>query len=258
MKKVILFCLMFLCYCSLGIAQWSNSANNYTTGKLGIGISAPVAPLHVETFEVAGLGEKYFYVGLSTPGDVNHFQFFIDENPGPDLYNLGISVNSINRIVQSLEGGSLRQAMIFADAATASSTIFGISTSSDNGSTWGPKFVVQQGGNVGIGVINPQSKLAVNGQIRANEVKVLSNIDVPDYVFENGYKLLSLKEVESYIGENKHLPEIPSAKEISNNGIDLGEMNMKLLKKVEELTLYQIELLKRIEALEANESKREK
>jgi len=80
---------------------------------------------------------------------------------------------------------------------------------------------------------------------------VLANINVPDYVFESDYQLLSLKETKAYITENKHLPEIPSATEIGENGIDLGDMNMRLLKKIEELTLYQIELLERLEQLES-------
>jgi hypothetical protein len=64
---------------------------------------------------------------------------------------------------------------------------------------------------------------------------------VPDYVFANNYKLKSLKEVEEFIKQNSHLPEIPSAKEIKKNGLLLAEMNMSLLKKIEELTLYTIE-----------------
>ena len=96
-------------------------------------------------------------------------------------------------------------------------------------------------GNVGIGTTDPKSKLAVNGQIRATEVKILADISVPDYVFEPDYDLRSLEETEQYIDKNKHLPEIPSASEIGENGIDLGEMNMKLLQKVEELTLYLID-----------------
>jgi len=106
---------------------------------------------------------------------------------------------------------------------------------------------IEDGGNVGIGTTDPLSKLAVNGKIRATEVKVLTDITVPDYVFESDYELRTLKETKEYIEENKHLPEIPSAAEIEENGIDLGDMNMKLLKKIEELTLYQIQLLERLE-----------
>ena len=115
----------------------------------------------------------------------------------------------------------------------------------------GTRMIIDNTGNVGIGTTDPQSKLAVNGQIRATEVKVLADVSVPDYVFEADYELRTLKETKEYITENKHLPEIPSAAEIGENGIDLGDMNMRLLKKIEELTLYQIELLERLEQLES-------
>ncbi|MEP0293225.1 MAG: hypothetical protein ABJE13_00050, partial [Reichenbachiella sp.] len=115
----------------------------------------------------------------------------------------------------------------------------------------GNSYLNTNGGNVGIGTTDPKSKLAVNGQIRATEVKVLTDISVPDYVFEEGYKLRTLKETKEFIAKEKHLPEIPSATEIGKNGIDLGDMNMRLLKKIEELTLYQIELLERMEKLES-------
>lgn len=105
-------------------------------------------------------------------------------------------------------------------------------------------------GNVGIGTTTPLAKLSVNGQIRATEVKVMANINVPDYVFEKDYELRTLKETKEYLTENKHLPEIPSAAEIGENGIDLGDMNMRLLKKIEELTLHLIEQNERIEKLE--------
>lgn len=103
-------------------------------------------------------------------------------------------------------------------------------------------------GNVGIGTINPDAKLAVKGVIHAEEVRVDLTVQGPDYVFEKNYNLLSLAEIETYIQQNKHLPEIPAAREMEENGINLSEMNMLLLKKVEELTLYVIELKKENEA----------
>lgn len=95
-------------------------------------------------------------------------------------------------------------------------------------------------GNVGIGVLKPTDKLSVNGNIRSKEIKV-EITNWPDYVFEEDYKIKSLDNLEKYIKENKHLPEVPSAKEISDNGLELGEMNKVLMKKIEELTLYLID-----------------
>jgi hypothetical protein len=100
-------------------------------------------------------------------------------------------------------------------------------------------------GKVGIGTNSPDEKLTVKGKIHTQEVRVdMTGALVPDYVFANDYKLKSLLEIESYIKENNHLPEIPSAGEIEKNGLLLAEMNMSLLKKVEELTLYMIEMKK--------------
>jgi len=113
---------------------------------------------------------------------------------------------------------------------------------------------------VGIGSNNPDEKLTVKGTIHCEEVKV--DLSVPaDYVFEKyytgeselnkDYVMPTLEEVESYTKENNHLPEMPSAQEIKENGLHLKEMTNLLLQKIEELTLYTIEQEKRIKALEA-------
>jgi hypothetical protein len=110
-----------------------------------------------------------------------------------------------------------------------------------------PKVTILTNGNVGVGTKSPDQKLTVKGKIHAEEVKIDLSIPVPDYVFASDYKLKTLKEVEDYVNKNNHLPEIPSAKEIEINGLMLAEMNMSLLKKVEELTLYSIDQKKTIE-----------
>jgi hypothetical protein len=98
----------------------------------------------------------------------------------------------------------------------------------------------EHGGNVGIGTTVPDAKLAVNGTIHTKEVRV-DLTGWSDYVFKKDYKLLTLDEVRDYIGQYGHLPDMPSEKEVLANGLNLGEINKVLTKKVEELTLYLIE-----------------
>lgn len=107
-------------------------------------------------------------------------------------------------------------------------------------------------GNVGIGTTDTKGyKLAVNGNIKAKEIKVEST-NWPDYVFEKSYALPTLKEIEKQIKEKGHLPGIPSAAEVNANGIDLGYMNAKLLQKIEELTLHLIEKDKQVKIQQIN------
>jgi flagellar basal body rod protein FlgG len=137
-------------------------------------------------------------------------------------------------------------------------------------------------GNIGIGLSDPDQKLTVNGNIKLNNGKLFINANVnnidadvlshfsafivggvlsedfalapqsewADHVFNNDYELQNLHEVENYIKANNHLPNIPTASEVKENGYSLHDMNVKLLQKVEELTLYSIEQNKKIEQLE--------
>ncbi len=110
-------------------------------------------------------------------------------------------------------------------------------------------------GNVGIGTTpDANYKLAVDGNMVAEEVRVALKANWPDYVFAKDYKLPTLREVEEHINKYGHLMNIPSAKEVESDGISIGEMNSKLLRKIEELTLYIIDQEKKIEQL-SNENK---
>ncbi len=114
-------------------------------------------------------------------------------------------------------------------------------------------------GQVAIGTVVPAAsayKLTVSGKVICEEVKVkLVSSGWPDYVFANNYRLRPLSEVENFIRENKHLPNIPSATEVEKNGLELGDMQKRMMEKIEELTLYVIELQKQIEEMKAKKNK---
>jgi|RhiMetdeSRZDD1v2_1073273.scaffolds.fasta_scaffold08125_6 hypothetical protein len=106
-------------------------------------------------------------------------------------------------------------------------------------------------GNIGVGTTAPGSfKLAVEGKLGARQIVVTSANPWPDYVFSKQYKLKSLATLEDYINKNHRLPNMPSAEEVKDKGIELGAINKQVVEKIEELTLYIIALNKKIEKLE--------
>jgi hypothetical protein len=121
------------------------------------------------------------------------------------------------------------------------------------------RMFINGSGQVGIGTTNPDSyKLAVEGKIGAHEIKVTTS-GWADFVFKDDYVLRPLADVEQFIKEKGHLPDVPSEAEVLEHGIEVGAMNAVLLQKIEELTLYMIEMKKenerlkgRIEKLENN------
>lgn len=114
--------------------------------------------------------------------------------------------------------------------------------------------VVFTSGNVGIGTAAPKNLLDVKGTMHAQEVKVdMENWS--DFVFKKEYHLPTLEEVERHITEKGHLADIPNEEEVLKNGINLGEMNARLLQKIEELTLYIIDLNKKVNDLQVNNTK---
>jgi len=126
------------------------------------------------------------------------------------------------------------------------SNVWGIWHGNDN--SFEPTIGLTYDQKVGIGTSNPQAKLAVNGDIFAKKIKV-TQTGWSDFVFLPSYQLPKLAEIEQYIQQHHHLPEIPSASEVEKNGLDLGQNQAGLLQKIEELTLYIINMNKEVESL---------
>lgn len=167
-------------------------------------------------------------------------------NTFPTTGNVGIGTTAPVQALH-ISGGSIR-----IDNA-AKTNAAGISVTSIQGSPYaelnlfggaGTGLFVRNDGNVGIGTTNPIEKLSVNGNIRTKKV-IVTQTSWSDYVFDSSYHFKTLDEVEVFIKQNKHLPDIPSVKEVAENGIDLGDSQALLLKKIEELTLYIIEVNKK-------------
>ena len=232
MKKILFSTLTLILLSSYSFAQWTTSGSKiyYNSGNVGIGTTNPTYLLHLESASTTGLllhtssanysSRLYFKGQRETAGVSSHYI----GTEGLGNYNLQVNVDE-NFLVKTNSVERLR---------------------------------IRGNGNVGIGISNPNEKLEVNGNaifqgsIESMKVKVTQTPgNWPDYVFSPNFKLRTLNELEQFIQKNQHLPEVPSAKEVEANGLDLGDMEAILLKKVEELTLYMIEQNKRLEKLEA-------
>lgn len=197
--------------------------------------------IDLHTFQINGT-ENLNQLHLNTNGYVG----IGTSKPNAPLTVYGIS--NFFPVLTDFGGGDARSFIIDGRVSNSAFISNGFPVVLKTGS--GDQPLILDAARIGIGTSNPDSKLTVAGNIHAKEVKVDLNIPAPDYVFANDYNLRTLQEVESYINQNRHLPEIPSAKEFEKNGIQLAEMNMSLLKKVEELTLYIIKMEKNQAALE--------
>jgi hypothetical protein len=119
-----------------------------------------------------------------------------------------------------------------------------------NNGAWGRIYISEDGHvNMGTGRKPAGYRLSVEGKVIATDFTTSAINNWPDYVFANDYKLKTLAEVKKFITENKHLPNIPPAAEIEKNGLQLGDMNKRLMEKVEELTLYIIDMQEQIDTL---------
>lgn len=195
----------------------------YYNGNVGIGTSSVTFPLTVETTNT----NQFVNIASFKNNAAGNTWLLVGNNTGQ--VNLGVGTIT--------QGGYIW---------TSSGKFF----IGDDGS---PVLYVDKmsNGNVGIGTSDTKGyKLAVNGDaVFAKAVVKLPGL-WPDYVFRSTYRLRSLSEVEEYIKQYHHLPEVSSAEEVKKNGLDLGDNQATLLKKIEEMTLYMIEQNKKILELE--------
>ncbi|THU38412.1 hypothetical protein FAM09_17230 [Niastella caeni] len=248
--------------------------NHYNTSGMAFG--GGNYSFENRTYFNSGIGGPYhsdlsFYLNQNTqnPGTETGIKFYTEPNPTVPLMsimqggNVGIGTgsptaklslgNSITNVKLALWEGTTDNQYYRTGLGIAAGQFRLFVPRSDNRFSFlasenatDELLTVLGTGNVGIGISTPQTKLAVNGDITAKKVKV-TQTGWADYVFHPTYKLRPLPELEQYINKQQHLPEIPSAAEVEKNGIDLGNNQALLLKKIEELTLYVIDLNKKVQ-----------
>lgn len=235
-------------------AQWTeNGSYVYYPGTklVGIGTSTPAATLNVVgTAAGAWLRVESPYSGTAvTPHDIA--DIILRNSTTNDKAFIGLRKNgNTHDFVQSIydASNSAWREFIYFNVGTQKYEMKNGVKDAEFQNTG--NVIFNNGGGVVIGNTTVPSgvKLAVDGKITSTEVEVTLNA-WPDYVFNEDYKLTPLSEVERFIKDNGHLPGIPSAQEVKENGLSLGEMNKNLMEKVEELTLYVIKLQKEVDSL---------
>ena len=193
------------------------SSTNYFAGKIGLGITSPLSELHVKGSVIAENGTTTLPTGRN-----GGLYAWTDKAFGIELQyqDSDWSLAVVSRIGSDIRFGHYAA----------------LETQQGN---FDLKMIIDELGNVGIGVNDPTNKLEVAGAIRAEEVIVESGW--ADFVFEDDYVLMNLEELANYIEKNRSLPDVPKTSEVSQSGVSVGETQALLLRKIEELTLYIID-----------------
>lgn len=288
MKKKLL-CGLFLCFSSFAWAQVPitdyNIMPNY--GKVGIGINTPAYTLHIKQSRRLSVGQEYLdgdvWVdgGVLRIGDVwdfpidgqdrskilsdgslkiqtNNYPFMMlgEDRQNGTIFTLGIAILNKNYSHVAKKGDLILKSnmhansYIFANENKNSLNNFKFTTTAPNETSASTKLFIGNNGNIGIGTETPDAKLAVNGDVHAKEVRI-DLTGWPDYVFDEAYVLPTIEEVERHISEKGHLINIPSATEVETDGLHVSDMIKKQQEKIEELTLYIIELNKQLQEVKA-------
>lgn len=237
----------------------SGSTDKFTLnadGKVGIGINSPETKLQVSSGVVTAGSSSATLGSLQFAGDYTNGNILntYGSQYSSGATSIGYAVkqkSGSSGIVSSAGNASLKKGMLIIDNELEFLSAPASIVSIDSDVTMISRFIIKENGNTGIGITSPDNKLEVDGTIRATEVVVETGW--ADYVFNDDYNNMSIEQLEEFIKSNKHLPGIPTATEVENNGVSLGDMNALLLKKIEELTLYIIELNNQIKEIKSDD-----